>query len=94
MRSVKTVSRPDVIPVTAAPAASSHNRIMQRLVDESEYVLELLYRTRDEVSANPKLFDPGAKERIDQAIARTEAVLRSTRSQMKNWSVEQNVKAA
>ena len=64
---------------------------MQRLVDEAQYVLALLYRMRDEVSANPKLFDPGAQERIDEAIARIQAVLRSTRSEL---LVEQNVKAA
>jgi hypothetical protein len=43
------------------------------------------------VSANPELFDPGAQERIDEAIARIQAVLRSTRSEL---LVEQNVKAA
>ena len=67
---------------------------MERLVDGSQYVLAVLCRTRDEVYANPKLFDPGAKERIDQAIVRIESVLRSTRSQLKSWSVEQHVKAA
>jgi hypothetical protein len=64
---------------------------MQRLVDEAQYVLALLYRMRDEVSANPELFDPGAQERIDEAIARIQAVLRSTRSEL---VVEQEVKAA
>jgi hypothetical protein len=64
---------------------------MQRVVDEAQYVLALLYRMRDEVSANPELFDPGAQERIDEAIARIQAVLRSTRSEL---VVEQKVKAA
>ena len=77
--------------VTAAFADFPHTRTMQRLVDEAEYVLTVLYRIRDTVSANPKLFDPDARRRIDEAITRTEAVLRSTRSE---WSVEQQVKAA
>jgi hypothetical protein len=67
---------------------------MQRLVDESEYVLAVLYRMRGEVSANPELFDPNAEERIDEAIARIEDVLRSTWSQAVIQSVEQKVKAA
>jgi hypothetical protein len=67
---------------------------MQRLVDESEYVLAVLYRMRGEVSANPELFDPNAQERIDEAIARIEDVLRSTWSQAVIQSVEQKVKAA
>jgi hypothetical protein len=66
---------------------------MQRVLDESHYVLAVLYRTRDKVSADPKLFDPDAQQRIDEAIARIEGVLRSARSQL-IWSVEQNVKAA
>jgi hypothetical protein len=64
---------------------------MERLVDEARYVLTLLYRMRDEVSANPNLFDPGAHERINEAIARIQAVLRSTRSEL---MMEQEVKAA
>jgi hypothetical protein len=64
---------------------------MERLVDEAQYVLALLYRMRDEVSANPKLFDPGAQERIDEATARIQALLRSTQSEL---VVEQEVKAA
>jgi len=67
---------------------------MQRIVDEAEYVLANLYRMRDEVSANPKLFDPDAQERIDEAIARTQDVLRSARSQLMIWSEQQKVKAA
>lgn len=64
---------------------------MERLVDEARYVLTLLYRMRDEVSANPNLFDPGAEERIDEAIARVQAVLCSTQSKL---MMEQEVKAA
>jgi hypothetical protein len=64
---------------------------MQRVVDEAQYVLALLYRTRDELSANPELCDPGAQERIDEAIARIQAVLRSTRSEL---VAEQKLKAA
>jgi hypothetical protein len=85
------VSRLEVILVTATSANFPHTRIMQRLVDEAEYVLTVLYRIRDAVSANPKLFDPDAKGRIDEAITRTQAVLRSARSES---SVEQKVKAA
>lgn len=67
---------------------------MQRLVDESEYVLAVLHRMRDEVAINPELFDPDAQERIDEPIVRMENVLRSARSQVMIWRVEQNVKAA
>lgn len=67
---------------------------MQRLVDESEYVLAVLYRMQDEVAASPELFDPDAQERIDEAIARIEDVLRSARSKLVTCSVEQNAKAA
>jgi hypothetical protein len=92
--SVKIVSRLEVIPVTATPTESPYTSIMERMVDEAQYVLAVLYRKRDEVSANPELFDPAAHERIDEAIARIEDVLRSTRSQLMVWSVEQKVKAA
>jgi hypothetical protein len=66
---------------------------MQRQIDEAEYVLAILYRIRDEVSASPKLFDPDAQERIEEAIVRIQDMLRSARSQL-IWSVEQKVKAA
>ena len=49
---------------------------------------------RNEVSADPKLFDPDAQERIDEAIVRVQDVLQSARLQLKSWSVEQDVKAA
>jgi hypothetical protein len=64
---------------------------MERLIDEAEYVLELLYRMRDQVCANPELFEPGAHKRIDEAIARIQPVLRSTRPEL---MMEQKVKAA
>jgi len=57
-------------------------------------VLAALYWTREEVSANPNLFDPDAQERIDEAIVRIQDVLRSTQSQLMIWSLEQKVKAA
>jgi hypothetical protein len=67
---------------------------MQRQIDEAEYVLAVLYRMRDEVSANPESFDPDDLERIDEAIARIEDLLRSSRSQLMIWNVEQKVEAA
>ena len=67
---------------------------MERMVEEGEYVLAVLYRMRDKVSANPKLFDPDAHERIDEAIVHTQDMLRSIRSQLMSSSVEQKVKAA
>ena len=67
---------------------------MQRVVEESEYVLVFLRRMRAEVSANPELFDPDARARISEAIARMEDVLRSARSELMICSVEQNAKAA
>ena len=82
-----------MILVTANPSQSPHTGIMQRQIDEAEYVLAILYRIRDEVSASPKLFDPGAQQRIDEAIVRIQDVLRSARAQL-IWSVEQKVKAA
>lgn len=67
---------------------------MQWTVDEAEYVLAVLRQMRDEVSANPESFDPDAQERIDQAIACTQAALWSARSQLAICSVEQEAKAA
>jgi hypothetical protein len=67
---------------------------MERLIDEAQYVLASLYRMRDEVSANPDLFDPAAQERIDEAIARVQAMLRSTRSEVKIYGQEHKAKAA
>jgi len=66
----------------------------EQTVQESEYVLAVLCWMRDRVSANPKLFDPEAQDRIDEAIARVDSVLRSTRSQSIIGCVKQNVNAA
>ena len=62
---------------------------MERVLDEAQYVLQNLSRMRDEVSAHPRDFDPDAQERMDEAISRVQAVLRSARS-----TLEQKVKAA
>ena len=62
-------------------------------MEEAEYVLAVLFRMRDEVSANPKLFDPDAQERINGAIVRIQDVVRSTRSQLM-IGMEREVKAA
>jgi len=67
---------------------------MQRLVDESEYVLAVLHRMRDRVSADPESFDPGAGERIDQTITRVENALRSARSQLMVESAGRHLTAA
>lgn len=84
-------SRLEVILVTALLWVSPHTRIMERTVDEAEYVLAILHRMRAEVSANPILFDPDAQERIDEAIVCIQKMLRSARSQC---SVTQEIKAA
>ena len=47
---------------------------MQRVVEEAEYVLAILYRMREEAVAHPDLFEPDAQERIDKAIAIVEGV--------------------
>jgi len=65
---------------------------MQRVVDEAEYVLAVLQRVRDEASANPELYDPDAQERIDEAIARVQDVLRD--AQLTVCSEEKIQKAA
>lgn len=67
---------------------------MQRVVDESKYVLLVLRRMRVKISANPELFDPDAQDRIDEAIVRMENLLRSVRSESMICGVEQNAKAA
>ena len=65
---------------------------MQRVVDEARYVLTVLHRMRDEVSANPELYDPDAQKRIDEATARVENVLRD--AELKLRSMESNVRVA
>jgi hypothetical protein len=67
---------------------------MQRAVDEAEYVLAVLCRMRDEVSADPESFEPDAQQRIDEAIVCIQDVLRSARAQLMICSVEQKAKAA
>ncbi len=45
---------------------------MDRHTDELEYVLKALRHTRKELVANPRLFVPGALERIEKAIVAIE----------------------
>ncbi len=67
---------------------------MERFADEAEYVLSVLYRMRDEVSANPKLFDLDATERIQEAIIRIQGVIQSTGSELMTSGVKQQAKVA
>lgn len=67
---------------------------MERVFEEAEYVLRNLYRMRDEVSAHPEDFDPDAERRMDEAIARAHAVLRSTGLELKVYGQEHKFKAA
>ncbi len=67
---------------------------MERTLDEAAYVLAVLQKMRDEVSANPTLFDPGAQQRIDEAIVYMRDVIRSAQSQLVISRVEQKIKAA
>jgi len=39
-----------------------------------DYVLENLYRSREQVIAHPELFEPDSLERIDKAIRYTEEI--------------------
>jgi hypothetical protein len=81
----------EVILITAPQWSFTHTRIMERTMDEAEYVLAILHRMRAEVCATPMLFDPDAQERIDEAIVCIQNVLRSTQSE---GGVEQEIKAA
>jgi len=65
---------------------------MQRVFEEAEYVLTVLHRMRDEAAVNRELYDPDARKRIDEAIARVEDVLRQ--AQLMVCSAERNPKAA
>ncbi len=65
---------------------------MQRVVDEARYVLTVLHRMREEISANPELYDPDAQKRIDEATARVENLLRD--AELKLRSMESNVRVA
>lgn len=42
---------------------------MDRLGDETEYVLIVLQQMREEATAHPESLDPHALKRIDEAIA-------------------------
>lgn len=57
---------------------------MQRVLDEAEYVLTVLRRMRGEAFANPELYDPDAQQRIEEAIARVEDVLRNAQLKFRN----------
>ena len=48
-----------------------HRAVSMNPVD---YVLENLYRSREEVIAHPELFEPEALERIDKAIVHCQEV--------------------
>jgi hypothetical protein len=65
---------------------------MQSVVEEAEYVLTVLHRMKDEVAVNRELYDPDARKRIDEAIARVEDVLRQ--AQLMVCSGGRNPKAA
>ncbi len=67
---------------------------MQRVVNEAEYVLTVLCRMREEIAENPDLYDPDAQERMDKEIARIQEVIRSARSELQKWTIQQEVKAA
>lgn len=67
---------------------------MERLIDEAEYVLRILCRMRDEVSANPEWFEPDARERIDKAITRIQLSFRPEGNEFACSSVKATVKAA
>jgi len=62
--------------ITAKLICLNHTDMVQRVVDEAEYVLTILRRVRSEASANPELYDSDAQRRIDEAIARIEDWLR------------------
>jgi len=60
---------PEVTAITAKSRNFNHTGLMQRVIDEAEYVLTVLHHMRNEACCNPALYDPDAQERIDQAIA-------------------------
>jgi len=65
---------------------------MQRVVDEAQYVLKVLHHMKLEVSANPELYDPDARARIEEAIARVDSALQQAQSVVSCGT--QNLKAA
>jgi hypothetical protein len=48
------------------PRKSAYTCFVDRRTDEAEYVIAVLHRMREEVIANPELFDPDAQERTDK----------------------------
>ena len=42
---------------------------MDRIGDESVYVLSILHRMWEQIHENPDLFDPSAQDRVDDTIA-------------------------
>ena len=78
--------------ITAIPTNFCHPGIMQRVIEEAEYVLTVLIRMRDAASTNTELYDPDARKRIDDEIARMEGVLRYARLAVSR--AEQNLRAA
>ncbi len=57
---------------------------MQRILNETKYVLAVLHRMRKEITANPLSFDPDALQRIDEAIAHSQHVLEAAQA----WLIE------
>jgi len=51
---------------------------MDRVGEESVYVLSILHRMRDQIHEDPDLFDPSAQDRVDEAIALLEHVQEKT----------------
>jgi len=48
--------------------------LMDRRIDEWDYVVRNLYRSRRDVIARPERFDPDTLQRIDKAIASIEEI--------------------
>lgn len=48
--------------------------LMDRRIDEWDYVVRNLYRSRRDVIAHPERFEPDALQRIDKAIASIEEI--------------------
>jgi hypothetical protein len=78
--------------ITAKPRKFHHSGVMQRVVDEAEYVLTILHRMRNEARCKPESYDPDAQKRIGEAIARVEEVLRA--AQPKGCIDQESQKAA
>lgn len=73
--------------ITAGMPWFIHAGTMQRVVDEAQYVLTVLHRMENEVSACPESFDPDARVRIEEAINRVDDVLRRAKSVV-NWEAQ------